>query len=98
MLGDITSKRLLWAKGFLFLFAGCLAVLLLLLEAPNWKVAALLAVAIWCFARFYYFAFYVVERYIDPSFKFAGLASVVRYLFAKRRSAAKADARPSGSR
>ena len=42
--------------------------------------AMLLAVAIWAFCRAYYFAFYVVEHYADPAFRFAGLLAFVRYL------------------
>ena len=44
----------------------------------------LLGVAIWSFCRAYYFAFYVIERYVDPSFKFSGLFSVLKYLAARR--------------
>jgi hypothetical protein len=40
----------------------------------------LLAIAIWAFCRAYYFAFYVVEHYADPNFRFAGLVDFVRYL------------------
>ena len=37
---------------------------LILVEQPTVKVApALLAIAIWCFVRAYYFAFYVIEHY-----------------------------------
>jgi hypothetical protein len=80
---DIRSPRLLYFKGALFVVIGAIASLLLLLERPTWKVAALLALAIWSFARAYYFAFYVIEHYIDPTYKFAGLMSFVRYLFSK---------------
>jgi len=45
----------------------------------------LLCIAVWCFARAYYFAFYVIEHYIDPTYKFAGLTSFVAYLLRKRR-------------
>ena len=31
-----------------------------------------------------YFAFYVIEHYIDDGYKFAGLSSFVRYLWGKR--------------
>jgi hypothetical protein len=72
-------------KAALFLFAGVLACALLLLERPTLKVALLLVVAIWCFCRAYYFAFYVIERYIDPSYKFSGLISFARYVGAKKR-------------
>jgi hypothetical protein len=47
-------------------------------------VAGLTALAVWAFSRFYYFAFYVIEHYVDPGYKFAGLGSFVVYLFRKR--------------
>jgi hypothetical protein len=58
---------------------------LLLVERPSLKVAVLLAVAIWCFARAYYFAFYVVEHYADPGYRFAGLWSFAKYALGRRR-------------
>jgi hypothetical protein len=58
---------------------------LLLAEAFSWRIALLLAIAVWCFARAYYFAFYVVEHYIDPGYKFAGLIDFLRYLMRKKR-------------
>lgn len=36
-------------------------------------------------ARLYYFMFYVIERYVDPSYRFSGLASALRYLFFRSR-------------
>ena len=39
-----------------------------------------LAICVWCFARFYYFAFYVIEHYTDPGYRFAGLWSFVQYM------------------
>ena len=54
------------------------------MEQPTLKVAFLLAVAVWCFARSYYFAFYVIEHYVDPGFRFAGLDDAQRYAFMKR--------------
>jgi len=87
-MADIKDPRLLYLKGFLFLFAGVFASALLLLEVPTLRGALLLAIAVWSFARFYYFAFYVIERYVDPSFKFAGLGSFVTYLLTKKAPAA----------
>jgi hypothetical protein len=84
-LGDITDPRLIYAKGFLFLFLGVAASALLFVESPTLKTAFLLAVAVWGFCRFYYFAFYVIEHYVDPGYKFAGLASFARYLLRRRR-------------
>ncbi len=31
----------------------------------------------------YYFAFYVIEHYVDPGYRFAGLWSFVRYVLRK---------------
>jgi len=84
-MGDIKNPKLIIAKGFLFLLLGLMAILVVLLEAPTLRVVAGLGIAIWAFCRFYYFAFYVVEHYIDPSFKFAGLGSVVQYLWRRRK-------------
>ncbi len=82
---DITSPRLLYLKAFLLLLGGVLASAIILLEHPDWKLAALLVVAVWCFARAYYFAFYVIEHYVDDGYRFAGLWSFVRYLLDRRR-------------
>lgn len=84
-MGDIQSPKLIIAKGFLFILLGLLACAVVLMEAPNWRVLVGLGLAIWAFARFYYFAFYVVEHYIDSSFKFAGLTSVFVYLWNRRK-------------
>jgi hypothetical protein len=84
-MADIRSPKLLYLKGALFLFLGVLASGLLLAEHPDWKFAALLALAIWAFARAYYFVFYVIEHYIDPEFKFAGLWNFARYLLGRKK-------------
>jgi hypothetical protein len=72
-------------KGALFLLMGIIAAGLLVLEQPTLKVAALLVVAIWSFCRFYYFAFYVIEHYVDPGYRFAGLWDFAVYLIGGRR-------------
>jgi hypothetical protein len=84
-MADIKDRRLLYAKGILFVLGGILASGLILVECPTIKIALLLGVAIWCFARAYYFAFYVIEHYVDPSYKFAGLWSFVSYLLWRHR-------------
>jgi hypothetical protein len=37
-----------------------------------------------CFARFFYFAFYVIGHYVDPGCGFAGLGSFALYLWRRR--------------
>ena len=82
---SITNTKLLYAKAFLLLATGFLAALLLFLEMPSGKVAFLLAIAVWCFSRAYYFAFYVVEHYVDSSYRFSGLWSFACYIWRKRQ-------------
>jgi len=77
---DLTDVRWIKLKGILFLFIGVVASALLVFEAPTLKVGLLLALAIWAFCRAYYFAFYVIEKYVDPKFRFSGLGSAVCYL------------------
>jgi hypothetical protein len=83
---DLTDPRWIKLKGALFLFIGIISSALLILQQPNWKVIALLAISIWCFCRFYYFAFYVIEKYVDSSYRFSGLWSFVHYLVRNRRA------------
>jgi len=52
---------------------------------PDFQLALLIAIAIWAFCRAFYFAFYVIEHYVDPSFRFAGLNSFVRYAMRWRK-------------
>ena len=80
---DLTDTTWIKVKGMLFLLLGSGAAVLLVLENPTWKSALLLALAIWCFCRFYYFAFYVIEKYVDPGYKFSGLCSFIGYLLRK---------------
>jgi hypothetical protein len=84
-MADIKSKTLLIAKGGLFLVLGGIASALILFDHPELRTAVLLAVAVWAFCRAYYFAFYVVEHYIDANYRFAGLGSVVAFLWQSRR-------------
>jgi hypothetical protein len=81
---DLTDPRWIKAKGILFLLVGLLSAVLLVAETPAWRVVVLLAITIWCFCRAYYFAFYVIEKYVDPSFRFSGLWSAARYLWRQR--------------
>jgi hypothetical protein len=83
---DLADPRWIKLKGILFLLIGVASAVLLILEMPTWKVGVLLAISIWCFCRFYYFAFYVIEHYIDPGYRFSGLWSFACYLLKRRRN------------
>lgn len=83
-MGDLKDPRLMWLKAILFVVAVLLASAGLLVEQPHPRTGLLLAIAIVCSCRFYYFCFYVIEHYIDDQFRFAGLWSVVVYLLRRR--------------
>lgn len=91
-MSDITQPWLLWLKGLLFVVAGVAAGVYVLVALPRWDIALCLGITIWALARAYYFAFYVIEKYIDPSFRFAGLWSVIRYAL-RRGSGSSPQAR-----
>ncbi|OLC94373.1 MAG: hypothetical protein DMG35_16020 [Acidobacteria bacterium] len=82
---NLTNPAWIKGKGILFLLLGLLSAALLFFERPTLRVAVLLLVVVWSFCRFYYFAFYVLERYVDPTYKFSGLFSLARYLLRKPR-------------
>ena len=82
---DLSNPFWIKLKGLFFLFIGVTAAVLLFLDLPAWRTAVLLALVVWGFCRFYYFAFYVIEKYVDPGYKFSGLISFIRYWFQKRK-------------
>jgi len=82
---DLKNPAAMWLKAALLLVIGITASVLLILEIGTLKGALLVALSIWAFCRIYYFAFYVVEKYIDPGFRFSGLISVLSYLVTKKR-------------
>jgi hypothetical protein len=82
---DLSSPFWIKLKGILFLLIGMVAAVLVFLDNPKWSTGLLLALAIWSFCRFYYFAFYVIEKYVDPGYKFSGLYSFLKYMFQRRR-------------
>ena len=45
----------------------------------------MLGLAVWAFCRAYYFAFYVIEHYVDGAYRFVGLWDFARYVMGRRR-------------
>ena len=83
---NLTNPAWIRAKGALFLLLGMLAVALILVQRPTLQVAALLIIAIWAFCRFYYFAFCVIEHYVDSTYRFTGLLSFARYFIGRHNT------------
>jgi hypothetical protein len=84
---NLTDARLIKLKGMLFLLLGLLSATFLFFQHPTLSAAFLMVVAVWSFCRFYYFAFYVIEHYVDPNYRFSGLLSFALYLMQKRTNA-----------
>ena len=82
---DIRSRRLLYLKGGLILALGLFACGLILFESPRWRTVLFLAIAVWAFCRFYYFLFYVLERYAGRKEPFAGVLDALVYLLFRRK-------------
>ena len=84
MLGDIKSKKLILIKGFLFLLLAMLALTILAVDTQSVRSVTLALISAWAFCRFYYFMFYCIEKYVDPTYKFSGLTSFIAYMLARR--------------
>ena len=85
MRGSLRNPTVLYLKAALLLTTGLLAATILLIDHPHWRTLALLAITTWAFCRAYYFAFYVVEHYIDPKFRFAGLCAFAMNVVMKKK-------------
>ena len=58
---------------------------LLILGAPSIRTAFLVLVLVWSTARFYYFLFYVLEKYVDPALRYSGVWALLREVRRGRR-------------
>ena len=85
MMRDLHSTKAMWLKAWLFLFIGLLSAAMLLVEHWSWRTALLLTLCVWGFCRAYYFAFYVIERWVDPAHKFSGLGHFLSWWWRQRR-------------
>ena len=86
-MANLTNPKWMYAKAAMFLIIGVMTFGLLLLPQELWARVALQLLMIWSFARAYYFAFYVIEHYVDGSYRFAGLFDFMKYLWSERRKA-----------
>ncbi|MCA9104756.1 MAG: hypothetical protein KDA83_04990 [Planctomycetales bacterium] len=85
-LGDLRSPNAMWFKGLTFVILGLLASGLLMTQGVTLTVVLLHWIAIWSFCRAYYFAFYVIEHYADPTFRYSGILDFVRYAMRRRKN------------
>jgi hypothetical protein len=81
---DLKSSRTMALKAVLFLALAALCTVALWLRAPELQTVVLALLLGWAAARAYYFLFYVLHAYVDPSFKYSGLGSLFRALKSRR--------------
>ena len=91
---DLTSTKWIYAKGFLFLLITLISAALIIIQTQRWDIVALLLICLWASCRTYYFAFYVIQHYVDPHYRFSGLFDFTIYLL-KRNQPDRVD-RTSG--
>ena len=84
---DLSAPKWMYLKAALFLLILISCSGLLLLDAPTWRTAIFVILLIWSTARLYYFMFYVIEKYIDPDFRYAGIGSALSHLWGRMRGA-----------
>ena len=72
---DLKDSRLMYLKGVLFAVVLAVSAVLILIDNFGWRTAVLLCLVVWSSARLYYFMFYVIEKYVDPGYKFSGIFS-----------------------
>jgi len=82
---DLKSAKVMALKTALFALLVALSTAGIILRAPELRTGILVAVLIWSAARLYYFLFYVLQTYVDPSFRYAGLLSLVRHATSRWR-------------
>lgn len=76
---DLKNPKLIWLKGVLFGVMLVIAGGSIVLLTRDWLIAGLVALVAWSSARGYYFMFYVIEKYVDPEYRFAGVWDFLMY-------------------
>ena len=83
----------MFVKAGLFVLLGGLAATCLLLQHPAWTTATCIAALTWAAARAYFFAFHVVQHWIDPEFRCRGLVHFFSWCWRRLRERCPRSAR-----
>ncbi|MES2708397.1 MAG: hypothetical protein V4726_17515 [Verrucomicrobiota bacterium] len=83
--GDLQNVRLLHLKGWLFLLIAVLCALLIFAENPHLKTVLLTVLLAWSASRFYYYLFYVLEKYAGRDRPYAGILDEITRIRARRK-------------
>ena len=80
---DLTSAKWIYTKGSLLLLISLLSASLIFIQIPRWDILVLLLICLCASCRSYYFAFYVIQNYVDPYYRFSSLFDFTRYLLSR---------------
>ena len=79
-MGDLKSRGWIVGKGAMFAVIVGLAGAITVLH-EDWRVrAGALVICLWAACRFYYFLFYVLERYVGVEGRYAGIIDLLKRL------------------
>lgn len=84
-MGDLTSRGWIIAKGIMFALIVVLAGIGAVLHDDLWMRFGFLLACIWAACRFYYFLFYVLERYVGVEGRYSGLIDLCQRLWCEWR-------------
>ena len=86
-MADLQNKKLIVLKGVLFAIILAFSLTAIVMLTRDWHIAALLVLVTWSAARLYYFVFYVLEKYVDPTLKYSGITALFMAIVRRRPSA-----------
>jgi hypothetical protein len=84
VMGDLKSRGWMVAKGVLFALIVVMSGAGVVLDEDRWRRLGLLVTCVWAACRFYYFLFYVLERYVGVEGRYAGILDLVQRLWSAR--------------
>lgn len=84
-MSDLKSRGLIVTKGILFALIVVVAGAEIILRNEPWMKFGLLLICIWAACRFYYFLFYVLERYVGIEGRYTGILDLCQRLWRSGR-------------
>lgn len=85
-MGDLTSRGWIIAKGLMFAIIVVMSGTGIVIEDEPWHRLVLLAMCLWAACRFYYFLFYVLERYVGLEGRYAGILDLCQRIWRRWRA------------
>ncbi len=85
-MSDLTSRPWIIAKGVMFAVILLMSGAGVMIHEDRCYRFCLLLTCLWSACRFYYFLFYVLERYVGIDGRYAGIIDLCQRLWRQRKS------------